>query len=175
MRTLQPQLLEMPAYGICYKEKATVLLEWTVGTVQKTVHTQRQRWPCRIQQVMYICYHDFLLYKEGVEPPEKDLECCSVLSVCLYSQAQEFHYLYLRGMFCFLPCQLHLQFCNFSFQQVDHFLIVLLCTVRLSLHHLGHLQLAVQRPVLRKEAQGFLEAVRSNVNALHPLSGSGTT
>lgn len=78
-----------------------------------------------------------------------------------FSQAEGLHYLYFRDVFCFLPCQLHLQFCNFSFQQVDHFLIVLLCTVSLSLHNLCHLQLAVQRPVLREEPQCFLEAVRS--------------
>lgn len=78
------------------------------------------------------------------------------------SQAQGLHYLYFRDMFCFLPRQLHLQFCNFSLKQVDHFLVVLLRTMSLSLHDLCHLQLAVQRPVLGEEAQSFLEAARSS-------------
>lgn len=94
---------------------------------------------------------------EGGEPTEEGSG-----GLCVFSQAEELHYLYFRDMFCFLPRQLYLQFRNFSFQQVDHFLVVLLCAVSLSLHDLCHLQLAVQRPVLGEEPQCFLEAAKSS-------------
>lgn len=158
--TLQPWFLETSIYDIGYKQKTTDPMEQTVEIIQIITRTQRSCRPCGSRTTNDVCATFIFSFtnRSGGNQQQKGREGCGVFSPRL----RGWRYLYFRDVFCFLPCQLHLQFCNFSFQQVDHFLVVLLRAVGLSLHDLCHLQLAVQRPVLGEEAQGFLEAARSS-------------